>query len=386
MKIDPGDRIGGPDTDGRSRAVLLTIVAVLIVAGAVAAFLFKEDLGAMLARMSGETAMFTEVYEHLEIEPLPASQAARGALKKSLTTLQREKCDTAAMFELATAMGKEGFHRRAARSLVTFSQKCGRTEQALAAAYRHYVRINDHTKMTEVADRLVELKDFSPKYHYWRGLGHMNRGDHSAALDDFITTVALEPDIRHIRSTVFTNQSKMYEELGRICEAITPIQTWIAIDPAKRDTPQTRTLISRLSERGKCDTTYAAGNARFPVANASAILVEAEINGTKARLLLDTGASFVALAGAFAREAGIEPAGNSHVKLQSANGVVTAGVGIAPSVSVAAATARNVTVVIMDGDEDAFGPGIDGLLGMSFLARFNLQISQTEWSLAARDE
>lgn len=382
MKINPEDRIGGTD-DGGSKTLWLVIAGAVLLVGAAGAFVFKDKLIEAMALYDSATQPYAAVYEHLEIEPLPKTATRTGTLKRTLNLLKREKCDTAALFEFTQALGKQGYRRAAATALITFSRKCGTSETALARAYKLFSDINDHKLMIETANQLIELKDFAPDYHYWRGIGFMKQGEHRKALDDFITTVELQSNIARIHSIVFSNQSKMYEELGRTCEAITPIQTWVTIDPANRDTAQSRTLIARIAERGGCDTTYADGAARFRITSRNHIVVETVVNGQKAALLLDTGASFVSLSSGFAERAGIEATANSHIKLQTANGVVSARTAVAETIAVGDAKAQGVTVVIHDSGGTS---AIDGLLGMSFLARFDLKIGDREWSITAREK
>ncbi len=382
MKIDPNDRIGGPADEGGSKAILLSLIGILVLAAAAGAFVFRQELLDLATQYDSATKPYAAVYEHFEIEPLPKTATRTGTLKRTLNLLKREKCDTAALFEFTRELGKQGYRRAAATALITFSRKCGTSETALARAYKLFGDINDHTLMIETANQLIDLKDFAPDYHYWRGIGFMKQGEHRKALDDFITTVELQSRIDRVHSVVFSNQSKMYEELGRICEAITPIQTWVSIDPADRDTAQSRTLIARIAERGGCDSTYADGTARFRITKRNHIVVETVVNGQRAALLLDTGASFVSLSSSFANKAGIEATANSHIKLQTANGVVSAKTAVAETVAVGAAKAQGVTVVI----HDSGSSGIDGLLGMSFLARFDLKLGDREWSIAARQK
>jgi len=47
------------------------------------------------------------------------------------------------------------------------------------------------------------------------------------------------------------------------------------------------------------------------------------------------------------------------------------------------AEAHAVTVAVIQDSRDPFGPRIDGLLGMSFLARFNMRISANGIELTA---
>ena len=135
MKIDPEDRIGGTD-DGGSKTIWFAIAGVVLLVGAVGAFVFKDNLLEMVALYDGATKPYAVVYEHLEIEPLPKTATRTGTLKRTLNLLKREKCDTAALFEFTQALGKQGYRRAAATALITFSRKCGTSETALARAYK----------------------------------------------------------------------------------------------------------------------------------------------------------------------------------------------------------------------------------------------------------
>lgn len=107
------------------------------------------------------------------------------------------------------------------------------------------------------------------------------------------------------------------------------------------------------------------------------ILVDAVINNAvKASLMLDTGASVVLLSNRIAQKLGVNSAerGKSNVKVMLANGQkIEAKYVLLDSVVVEGVEAKNVEAVVLaqDSDDKIIG---DGLLGMSFLKRFNFQI------------
>jgi len=45
--------------------------------------------------------------------------------------------------------------------------------------------------------------------------------------------------------------------LDRYCDAITPIEMYVSLDPIHRRTPQTTKVIAEYAEKGNCDTRYA---------------------------------------------------------------------------------------------------------------------------------
>jgi predicted aspartyl protease len=62
----------------------------------------------------------------------------------------------------------------------------------------------------------------------------------------------------------------------------------------------------------------------------------------------------------------------SIVRLRTANGIVDGKRGRAQTIQLRSLVAKDVPIVVQAGG--AYGDGIDGLLGMSFLSRFNINI------------
>ncbi len=108
----------------------------------------------------------------------------------------------------------------------------------------------------------------------------------------------------------------------------------------------------------------------------SAVLIPARINGESVgSFVLDTGATFTSISSSLAQQLGIRPQGAGTVRLLTASGIIQAPIVILDEVEIGGAVARIVPAVIHD------LPGMPqttiGLLGMSFLERFrvNLDIS-----------
>ncbi|MEA2935912.1 MAG: aspartyl protease family protein [Variibacter sp.] len=93
--------------------------------------------------------------------------------------------------------------------------------------------------------------------------------------------------------------------------------------------------------------------------------VNAAINGRQLRLMVDTGASVVALNTSEAERLGIYPAARDfRTDVQTANGIVRAASTLLPSVEIGGITVRNVSALIVP--DEALG---ENLLGLSFLSR-----------------
>jgi aspartyl protease family protein len=319
--------------------------------------------------------LFAPVYKALGIS-LPSNIAKDSSVWLRLDELRREHCDRVSIIELAKALDVLGFRREAATGLYRFVLDCKGPDNALTMSINYLLKLTDYPQAVEVADTLVRMAPSSANATYLRALALEGTGDHKRALDDYATTIELSAVKKNLSSNVFVNMSKAYAALGRFCEAVVPIQTWIAIDPANRDTSQARRLIAEYSAKGNCGTAEAKRPERFPLrGQSSVVVVKAEINGTKGLFVLDTGASFVSVKEDFAKRARPPTEQGSKVTLHTANGDTQGILSKAETVQLGGLSAKSVPVVVQLTDAKLYGDGTDGLLGMSFLARFEVRMA-----------
>jgi aspartyl protease family protein len=209
-------------------------------------------------------------------------------------------------------------------------------------------------------------------------------GDFSHASTDYINTIQLAGDLKNINGDVFYKLSRTYEALGRPCDAITPLETYISLEPVKRRTPQISKIISEYAAKGNCDDRYAIGTARVPFAGSSDVrILPVVINGVEGNFVLDTGATFVSITSRFAAKARVVTESENQVIMKTVGGKLLAEIGYADSISIGKAEASGVVVAVNRGVENPFGSRVDGLLGMSFLSRFNVTLSPNALELAA---
>lgn len=92
---------------------------------------------------------------------------------------------------------------------------------------------------------------------------------------------------------------------------------------------------------------------------------------TIGKLVLDTGASFLVIRWKLAQAIGLTFDPNRIIKTTTATAVETVPKVVIPEVEVLGKTARNVEAVIKDLPIESH---VDGLLGLSFLRHFKLEI------------
>jgi clan AA aspartic protease (TIGR02281 family) len=125
------------------------------------------------------------------------------------------------------------------------------------------------------------------------------------------------------------------------------------------------------------------GTETFPVALPGRVVkVPVTVNHASGIFILDTGASNVVLKDSFARKAGIDFDKSPSTHLFTANGVVNSKRGLASTIQLCSLKATGVPVFVEADRAAAYGA--DGLLGLSFLSRFNVTIDAHMVRIAAR--
>ncbi len=320
--------------------------------------------------------VFSGVYDRLGVK-LPVRAARDPFIWLRLEELKREPCDQKSMNDMANALERLGHRREAAQGLYNFIKACGGPITALHFVVDTFLKLSDHAMAVEVADEFIRRAPDNANAHYLRGTGLQAAGDHLRALTDFANAIELYgADKRTMASTIFVRMAQSYAALGRFCEAANPILMWVAINPATNDTSRTRKMISDYEERGNCAATSEFHKERYPLrGQRHVVTVKADINGVKGTFIIDTGASYVTVKAPFAERAKIPVANTPDITLSTANGLAKGKLSSAEKIVLGKLVAANVPTVVQKTDDRSYGAGVDGLLGMSFLSRFDLRMA-----------
>ena len=140
-------------------------------------------------------------------------------------------------------------------------------------------------------------------------------------------------------------------------------------------------VVSSLgSSDENCKGQYLPSTGRVPLLGAAGVhIIPVTINRVPGHFVLDTGAAYVSITSEFAAKAGIVKFENRLLK--TVGGTVRADVGYANSITVDRAEAEGVVVAVIPSGTNPFPEHTDGLLGMSFLARFRIDLSQNGLTL-----
>jgi aspartyl protease family protein len=305
---------------------------------------------------------------------IPMSIAGRDPIRRHLEELGREPCDQQAIADLGKALDTAGYRREAANAHIRFSATCGGHAPSLRAAANVLLKLSDYAAVVTVTTELIKLEPYNDNGFYLRALAHNQSGSYQRAIDDYVTAIELFGNKDRISSVSYLGMARSYEKLGRFCDAVLPLQSWIALNPASNDTSQVQRMVSDYMAKGSC--TLATGNEEtFPVSRQrGAVTLPVVINGVRTVMVLDTGATFVSLKRSLAQKASVAVDQDSTVQLHTANGITEGKIGRASTIQLRSLQAKDVPVVVQDDAKATYGNGVDGLLGMSFLSRFKVTI------------
>jgi aspartyl protease family protein len=334
-------------------------------------------------RASAEAVLAT--LNRLSIE-LPTGLVANEPVKSPLEALSREPCDQQAIEDLGTALEKVGRRREAATAHISFSATCpGHHPPSLRTAVNILLTLSDYTQAVAVATHLIALEPFNDNGYYLRAVAEDRAGSFKPAIDDYVTAIELFGNKEQISSVAYLGMARDYEKLGRFCDAVLPIEAWVAINPARNDTSQTRAIIADYTAKGHCQPGAASGEEVFKIARQNGVVkLPVTVNGVQGNFLLDTGATFVSLTATFAEKAKVQIDQESSLRMHTANGIGDGKQGRAATIQLRTLAAKDVPVVVQSDAKAAYGDGVDGLLGMSFLSHFNVSISTQAIKISSR--
>lgn len=318
---------------------------------------------------------FGRLYARYGVKPIPSADLDDEIVEK-LAKLEAEPCDWQAMDKIGKALVKADDERIAADFFLSFSRSCGRHENAQREAAVLYSKLSDYAQAKQLFADLVTRYPQNGVDWYNKARAEAKLGLNAEALQSYATTISLTDHKERILERVFYEMAEAYAAQGHYCEAMTPIDTYVSLDPATRDTSRAHQVQTSYAERGK-GKHYASGSASFPVFDNNVVNVRATINGVTGLFTIDTGASFVALTPAFAARAHVVTDGGSVLHTTTANGVTDAKLSKASTISLGGLKATDVPLVVIG---KSLGH-IDGLLGRSFLARYELTIGRTKLTL-----
>lgn len=290
--------------------------------------------------------------------------------------LAKEPCDRATMLEYAKQVMRNGTNREAIEKTNEFFDRCGDDDDLRELMYTAHSYLNEWEAAAAEMTHLLKAQPNNESYYGWRGIAFAKNGDLLLAAADFRQALAIKPKLARIPF----NLADVYERLGEPCEAIPPLAQYVYFYPGEESEAAAH-RVERLYQDKRCKGLVGSGRAVIRFApTTDTIPVAVQINGHSGQFVVDTGASLVTLSAEFATAIGLDYRSWPTSYALTAGGIRPMQVGKV-AVQLQGVKASQVDAAVV---EDI--GGIQGLLGVSFLSRFkvNLDHASGRLELASR--
>lgn len=298
-----------------------------------------------------------------------------GPLHKQEEALTATPCARDAVVGLLQEQMKLGNPRSALEAAQSFQQRCGPFRKLARYTYGAHMQLHEYERAAIDASSLIEDNPEDKDYRWWRGQAFEEAGALDKAAADYQYAISIQPLLMRVPMNLAT----VYEKLHRPCDALFTVEQYAQHYPAIRSDAAVQQRMKRLDEQGGCQRLAGAGRALIRFTPGSrGILVSARLNDrVEAQFIVDTGATMVAITRQLGSQLGIAWNEADTVLMGTAGGVRTAQLVALDAVEVQGARAERVEAAIAD----ELPPGIDGLLGLSFLSRFVMYLDEAQGTL-----
>lgn len=280
--------------------------------------------------------------------------------------LEKEPCDRTKTLELVQLMFRADDWRGSILISEAFLTRCGKFPSLRQLTYSAHTRLSEFELAVRDATELIDSAPTNAGYWIWRGMALESSGKPEEALADFQQAFLLQPGQAHIANHL----ASAYERQHKPCDALLTLLNHLQANTEDAGSSELIARIAMLEAVGKCDID-GKGRAVVNATGKGAMWVEPLFNGKhRGRFIVDTGASAVVISQAFADMLGLELTGAPAVQVLTANGPATARVALVQSIELQGARARGITVHV----SSTLPAGMDGLLGLTFLARFEVKL------------
>ena len=350
--------------------------SIALLAGAFIAVV-GATLGGLYYRRAAREAAIAEALRQANEPPAFDYRLAAPNIERLRAQLAKEPCDRRAVLELADAAFQAGDHRGALFHCERFFKRCGDYPRLRWITYEAHKQLSEWKLAADDASNLIASDPHDADFRGWRGLVYEQTGDLEHAAEDFRQALLLRPELHDLP----INLANVYEKQGKACDAILPLAQLVFYAGEIQGVAAVRSRILSLEARPECAWSVGEGQAKLKrLPHETVFLAKVQINEKEAgTFIVDTGATLVVLSQKLANRLQLDLNGAPLFLAQTANGV-SAGTGVVlDHVAVQGLHANHVPAAIVDG----LG-SIDGLLGMSFLTRFELLQSGDSLQISTR--
>lgn len=274
-------------------------------------------------------------------------------------------CDRAVVRKLVTKENDLGLHADAVDDANAHLAKCDdfpRLRWDLLYALQQLGRYPEAIKQSTL---LITNDAYDSDFWWWRGEDRGRSHQEVLALADYRQSFANSQNASGSRFAA-SRILDVVEAAGRPCEGVFALRFFVDVHGGEiADALQAKSDV--LARTAGCDAKHGTGDVSLPAVARGPARIDVVIGGAKGRFQLDERCGTTAITAAFAAKAGVAAAGPTIDTL--AVGAIRSGPLASADLAIGGARATAIDVAIVD----ALPDGLDGVLGLSLLWRFDLE-------------
>jgi len=295
------------------------------------------------------------------------AEAEAVILQGMIEDVEAKPCNKGTVFDLANRLNKADRFADTARITTAWIKRCGPFPRLLWKTYYAYEQLEKWPEAEAVATDLVVDSPDDGDFWWWRGQARVKAGKLAAAAADFRQATAARP-LEESRGASLMDLADIADKAGATCDAAAGIRLFTAANEGNV-TRRARDQGARLHLAGNCDAAYGSGSTVIDLDPDKPVdTIKVTVGKASGTFLVAPRTGFTLLSHAFADKAGVTGSG-AAVDTYAA-GTLHQGVpAVASKMAIKGASAPAVNVLVVDDLPAA----VDGVLGMSFLVRFDYQ-------------
>jgi predicted aspartyl protease len=279
--------------------------------------------------------------------------------------LAKDPCNRSLTLQLADTYNLDSDYSKTVALVDDFGKRCGPWPRLLWPAVGAHERRAEWQPAVELATVLIENEPTDPDFWWWRGRDLAEQGRLVEAAADLHASMGARPN-----GFAAGLLGKGAQKLGRPCEGAFAYRLLIEASGEADDDDAARGRGADLYRAGRCEAMEGQGTATLRL-KPNTELYEAKVTIGKATgaFVIDEHAGYLTVTKAFAEQAGLAAAaGKTEVTVYAAGATRNAHLALATEVRMGETRAPQVDVAVVDG----LPPRTDGVVGLSFLWRFQM--------------
>ncbi len=358
----------------RWKLILLTGGALALVAGIIAVIIVSGKKAAP-GEMSGVAAVRA---------PDLADGTGAGDLDELVLREHRERlaaapCVRDHILELDKALFEVDRYAEVIKENDAFIRRCGPYPYLLWKTYAAHEELKQWPQAAEVARLLIEDRPDDGDFWWWRGKALAEHGDLPGAVAALRQSIAVT-DMSESTGPDLMDLAKIARKAGVPCDAAAALRAYIAANDGEVR-QRTRDLMTELYLAGDCDKLAGAGEATLAIDPRSPVdAIQARVGDHAVKLLFDPRSGFTLISPALAARLGLTVPPQRHA-VYAAGSLRRGAPVVLDRIAAGKASAPQVHALVVD-DLPA---GYDGVLGASFLWRFEYEVWKERGEIEIRE-